>query len=84
MIKHLRKIMETPEGREFIWGLIKKWTSSGADAFHPDQRSTEWILGRQSLGIEIHDLIMGKDYHDLYMKMHDERNSKEKAGVDYG
>lgn len=56
MEKSLLNIMETSEGREFIWELLE---GTGVDHgnFNPEPVRNAWLAGRASLGVEVLNIL---------------------------
>lgn len=56
MEKKLLNIMETSEGRIFVWKLLE---GTGVDAgnFNPEPCRNAWLAGRASLGVELLNIL---------------------------
>ena len=56
MEKKLLNVMETSEGRQFVWYLLEG-TGAEAGNFNPEPCRNAWYAGRASIGIELLKLM---------------------------
>lgn len=56
MEKSLLNIMETSEGRSFVWKLLEG-TGVEAGNFNPEPCRNAWLAGRASVGVELLNIL---------------------------
>ena len=83
----LNNIMNTREGREFIFDLIV-YSGFFVEPAHERRAHTEYNLGRESIGREIYTELLKPEHKDVFFKMHSEQGEriamkKEKEKEDY-
>lgn len=60
MEKSLMYIMETSEGRRFVWELLEG-TGVEAGNFNPEPCKNAWLAGRASLGVELLNILRSSE-----------------------
>ena len=82
--KAVTNLMQTDEGREYLWWLLEITRAYGSNPYRTSATDTAFLCGEQNIGQQILAHIMKSHpvgFTNLLLEKHNERNSRNKLSA---